>query len=121
MTNRDTVKGYFETGDYPTQAQFWDLFDKLFFKDEFFVASRIRGTGVGQIDIPEDTWIDKIGIVGNSAIVVSIGTYPGGNDVLDNQAMNSTQGFNTDVYFEAAGTLYITGIVPTTKLIIFTR
>ena len=33
-TQRDTVKPWFETGDFPTQSQFWTLFDYLRFKDE---------------------------------------------------------------------------------------
>ena len=121
MTYRDIVKGYFETGDFPTQAQFWELFDKIHFKDELIAATRITATGLGQINIPADTWIDKIGIIGNVAITLDVGTYPSGNDVLSNEAITINQGFSIDLYFSNAGSLYFTGIVSTTKIIIFTR
>lgn len=34
MGNKDTSKQWFETGDYPTQAQFYQVFDWLRWKDE---------------------------------------------------------------------------------------
>ena len=34
MANKDTSKGWFETGDFPTQAQFAQVFDWQSWKDE---------------------------------------------------------------------------------------
>ncbi|MBS0647403.1 MAG: hypothetical protein JSR97_12560 [Verrucomicrobia bacterium] len=34
MTNKDTAKAWFETGDFPTQEQFYQTFDWLRWKDE---------------------------------------------------------------------------------------
>jgi len=119
MTKREIVKKYFETGDFPTQAQFYELFDGIYFKDEGF--GRIESTGVPICSVPAGTWIDKIGIVSPGGIVVSCGSVPGGSDVLDNEDVNGTAGFVRDVYFPADGALYFSGITANTKIIIFTR
>jgi len=119
MTIRDTIKRYFEQGDFPTQAQFYELFDGIFFKDEGL--SRTESTGVSVLSFPAGTWIDKIGIVSPGAIVVSCGTVDGGNDVIDNENVSGTEGFNKDVYFPSDGALYFSGITSNTKIIIFTR
>jgi hypothetical protein len=34
IQDRNKLKGWFETGDYPTQQQFWDLIDSFFHKLE---------------------------------------------------------------------------------------
>ena len=117
---RDGVKPYFVTGAYPTQSQFWELLDKLVFKDEG--VSRLEGLGQASIDIPGNTWIDKIGIVTSSDLVVSIGTVPGGNDVFDSEQVASpVAGLAKDIFFQNAGALYFTGILANTKIIIFIR
>ena len=39
----DDIKPYFQTGDYPTQSQFYEAFDKLRWKDETQAISSITG------------------------------------------------------------------------------
>lgn len=120
MSFRDSVKPYFVTGAYPTQSQFWDLLDKVQFKDE--TGSRISKIGIAQIPIPADTWVDKIAIVTSAAITVSCGTVEGGSDVLDQEQIQISQGFDIpDIHFSAAGNLYFSGILADTQIIIFTR
>ena len=120
MSYRDTIKTYFETGDFPTQAQFWEFFDKIPFKDEGF-ASRITMTGTANIPIPAGSWIDKIGIVGNVNLNISVGTVEGGDDVVSDYVVNNIGSINKDIYFAANGNLYFTGLAPTTTIIIFIR
>lgn len=43
MAFKDVIKSFFKTGDYPTQGQFYDLFDKIWFKDEKLAISDIAG------------------------------------------------------------------------------
>lgn len=121
MSFRDTIKQYFRTGLYPTQAQFWEWMDKIFFKDDNFNSNRIEATGQGQIDIPGNTWIDKIAFIGDQVLTVDVGTLPASDNVISQEPVNNTGSFDRDVWFSDAGTLYFTGIVPTTKIIIFIR
>lgn len=120
MTYRDNIKQYFLTGAYPTQAQFWEFFDKIPFKDEGN-AGRITKQGVSSIDIPTGSWVDKIAIYGNEEIVVSCGRVADSNDVFDGVDINGTGSVNTDQYFPTSGTLFFTGVTPNTTIIIFTR
>lgn len=43
MANKDTSKQWFETGDYPTQAQFYQVWDWLRWKDEAIAIGDITG------------------------------------------------------------------------------
>ncbi|MGQ0739151.1 MAG: hypothetical protein ACT4OJ_08850, partial [Bacteroidota bacterium] len=43
MANRDTVKPWFETGDKPTQAQFWQFFDWVRFLDDPIAMAEVTG------------------------------------------------------------------------------
>lgn len=43
MANKDTAKQWFETGDKPTQAQFWQVFDWLRWTDEAIGMDQITG------------------------------------------------------------------------------
>jgi|GEM_PF-5229409 len=121
MTFRDKIKTYFETGDFPTQAQFWEFFDKIPFLDEGF-ASRITGLpGQSQLPIPAGVLVDKIRISGVEDITVSCGRAEGVDDVFSDEEVAGTGMISTDQDFPAAGTLYFTGITPTTTITIFTR
>lgn len=119
MTFREIIKKYFETGDFPTQAQFYEFFDKIYFKDEG--VSRIEGVGMPQFNLPAGTWVDKIGIVAPGEITVNCGTLVDGNDVIDNETITGTEGFDRNVYFPDGGALYFSGITVDTKILIFTR
>jgi hypothetical protein len=40
---KDTSKPWFETGDYPTQSQFWQTFDRIRWKDEPISMAEVEG------------------------------------------------------------------------------
>ena len=120
MTFRDKIKSYIETGDFPTQTQFWEFFDKIPFLDEV-TSSRITATGQGQVAIPGGVLVDVIAFLGSEDIVVKCGRIAGGNDVLDDEQINGNGIAVSPQFFEEAGTLFFTGITPTTQIIIFTR
>lgn len=39
----DTVKAWFQQGDYPTENQFYQFFEKIWFKDEQLAISDVAG------------------------------------------------------------------------------
>lgn len=43
MANKDTAKPWFKTKAYPTQSQFWQLFDWLRWKDDKLLISDVDG------------------------------------------------------------------------------
>jgi hypothetical protein len=43
MSFLNTVKQWFQTGDYPTQAQFYQLFEFIRFKDEAVAVADVAG------------------------------------------------------------------------------
>jgi len=43
MVNLATIFSWFETGDYPTQQQFWDTFSSFWHKSEKIPATAIEG------------------------------------------------------------------------------
>jgi|SRR6185312_9861261 len=122
MTFRDTIKQYFQTGDFPTEAQFYEFFDKIPFLDEV-TASRITAIGQGQVAVPAGVWVDKIAFVDVVDIVVTCGRLAGSNDVIDNNPIPAGgAGVTVDENFlAAAGSLFFSGITPQTLIIIFAR
>ena len=51
MANKDTAKTWFETGDFPTQSQFWQVFDWLRWKDEPLVAGDLSAELVALLNL----------------------------------------------------------------------
>ena len=43
LSLRDTAKQWFQSGDKPTQSQFWQFLDSIWFKDELLQISNIDG------------------------------------------------------------------------------
>lgn len=58
MANKDTSKQWFETGDYPTQAQFAQVFEWLRWKDEQLAIADVIGL-VGVINSFTDPIVTK--------------------------------------------------------------
>lgn len=99
IVNRDTIKTWFETGDYPTQQQFADAWDSYWHKLEGIPISAITGlstvlnslqpnppiTGVvestGTVLLPAGKLIEAIVIYGQSdGGEVLLGTTAGGDE-----------------------------------------
>jgi hypothetical protein len=143
--NQDTAKQWFETGDYPTQAQFWQTFAWLRWKDEQLSIADVQGlqTYVNSIItlaavkvnyvqlltlITDGTFIMPTGLIITGIIVdapndfvLNIGTTPGGNDIVD--ALAITGGKEEPITLlqsalKAAKTIYFTGINASTDFII---
>lgn len=131
MAYKDDVKQWFETGDFPTQSQFWQKFDWQRWKDEKIteadldpallaaINSYVRvitlAPGVLQRDVRRDTLLEKFFIqstVVGAALTVSVGTTPAGTDIWDNEAVDLTDPMNgmltKDHYCFADETIYFT-------------
>jgi hypothetical protein len=109
MSNKSTAKGWFETGDKPTQSQFHQTFDYLRWKDELIPISEVEGlstllgtlptnarvqalepitgTNVSSLVVPAFSVIEMIAIFSNTDAVVNIGTTNGGTEYYEGAAI----------------------------------
>ena len=137
MANKDTSKLWFETGDYPTQTQFAQVFDWLRWKDELIGSGDLTPellalinsfgrtvqlpAGVFTYNAAAGTLIEKF-FIGDrpqfhtAAVItytIRIGLTPGGNELLDDTIVDTTndpQGviIGLDFYCLADTTIYFT-------------
>lgn len=70
MANRDTVKQWFETGDYPTQNQFWQFFDWVRFVEDAIAMEGIAGL------------VDALATKANSSALAPLA------DIINREALN---------------------------------
>lgn len=130
-SQRDTVKPWYITGAFPTQAQFWQWMDWIRFKDEKIASSDLTDeliamfnsnvrlialpANVFQWNAPAGTLLEKFLIKDSGAgqnVTVDIGITPGGNEILDSEMINTTN-INDglivkDYYLKNATTIYFT-------------
>lgn len=144
MANIDTVNQWFETGDYPTEAQFRQKHAWLRWKDELLQITDVQGLQgfvnsiitlaavkvnyVQLFALPADGFfVMPINMIISGLIVdapedtaLSIGTTPGGNDIVD--AMEIIGGTPEPVtlllYAKNEKYLYFSGITALTNFII---
>ena len=45
ITDKNIIKSWFETGDYPTQEQFWNVWDSYWHKNELNIDNILRQGG----------------------------------------------------------------------------
>ncbi|MBL0144946.1 MAG: hypothetical protein IPP48_03470 [Chitinophagaceae bacterium] len=118
MANKDTVKQWFETGDLPTQAQFYQKFDWLRWQDEKIVFADLSPelqahitaiSGVLEFDgavhswtFPAGTLIDRVVVIDATDINFSMGTTLGGTNIFDNalvEVADTQTGILTSPYY----------------------
>lgn len=116
MGFKDTIKGYFQRGDKPKQAEYYEWMDKTYFKDETIPVGNVTvgeqelvcdATTVfdysvhsnARVTLSEDTTLSITNMaVGNFAAIIiqqdGTGgwtfTYPAGSQVAYNEAVNDT-------------------------------
>lgn len=142
MANIDTAKQWFKTGDYPTQAQFWQLFEWLRWKDEQLQITDIKdlpdiltdlitnagGGGAtaesfvlssdGSRTILAGTVISGI-VVDTPVAAVLIGRSAGQGDIAVAEAYEGKPAeIVTMVYAKETMELYFTGITQPTTIIL---
>lgn len=131
MPFKDDVKQWFETGDFPTQAQFYQKFEWLRWKDEKIAAGDLSVEllniinsfarlitllpGVYEADIRRGTLLEKFLLIDytlGQALTVSIGITPGGTELVNAEVINTANKqeglFAKDYYCFEDTTLYFT-------------
>jgi hypothetical protein len=142
--NKDTSKPWFVTGAYPTQAQFYQVFDWLRWKDELLAITDIDGLQailntiitLAQVKanyaqlitlITDGTYDMTAGLIINGIVVdapgdfiLNVGTTPGGNDIIQDLAVvgGTPEAVSLVHYAKAAKTIYFSGITAATDFII---
>lgn len=126
MANRSILKGYFVSKAKPTSTQFATMIDSLVHQDDIAALTlNFEYTATANFSkafAPKST-LEKLAIVPTADIILSIGTAPGGTDILDSVNILSinTDLFVLEKYFHAGATLYFTGITSTTYIKFFQR
>lgn len=141
----ETIKQWFETGDYPTQQQFWDWLDSFIHRDsELAVAnitnleeiligkadvetvtvlagSIVLAPGTTTFDVPAGLLVEKILVIAPTPISFKCGTTLGGNELVDTFDVPQAFVFPLDQYFPALTTIYFSGVSGDTIIKILKR
>jgi hypothetical protein len=131
IQNINTLKSWFARGLKPLQNQFYDLIDSFRHKNEKIaytdlaadlqdainVTGRVILAAPGTVDawtFQPGTLIEKVYVQDNATITFSLGTTPGGTDIIDNieiDPVDSNNGiFEKCYYCKTTTTLYWSGI-----------
>lgn len=139
MAYKDDVKQWFETGDFPTQSQFYQKFDWQRWKDEKIAfddltpelqaaITSISGvlifTGdIQQWTFPAHTLIERIFVIDSGDINFSMGTTLGGTEIFNNalvEIADPQTGILTNPYYCLGDTtIYWSGNSLVSKLKIY--
>ncbi len=145
-TALDTLKSWFETGDRPTQTQFWNWLDSFVHKDDTIAQSQITGlstslstlapqaavdalkaitvTTTGSTvaqNIPAGTIIHKVRVKSTAGITYNLGTTDGGTQIIAAQAIlaNVANIVTIDLDNETLTTIHFSGLSGTTNIKIY--
>lgn len=143
----NTLKAWFETGDKPTQSQFWDWLDSFFHKGDSIPQSQVSGldvalAGLATVEsvaalkaitlnnvtlssvsqnIPAGTIIHKIRVKSTSALAYNLGTSAGGGQIVQGQTVdaNTVDIVTVDFDVENLTTIHFSGLAGTTTIKIY--
>ncbi len=115
----DTVlKGYFETGDTPTEAQYIDLIDSLRNALDTIAQADVDGlpaqtatiSGSGSIVVPAAKLMLAIVLIPSAGGTYKIGTTPGGSEYETGSLTGTTPYTYANIEYSTPSiTLYFTG------------
>lgn len=140
----DQLKQWFETGDYPTQQQFWDWLDSFFHKTDTIPLNQVAGLvdalngkqdniGTGAVllpagqayyDAPAGIIIEKIWCQINTPTDgVYAGSAAGANDIYQTEQADAAGNILLvgDRPMRIAQRIYLTGIKADTITLIYKR
>lgn len=142
----DTLKSWFETGDYPTQQQFWDLIDSFIHKGEGISVADVDGltellqakadanqlqalqtvvllpAGATTYTAAAGTLVEAFVILPGTAIDFAAGSTNGGVDIVETINTGGDAAiFRVDRFCTTNTTFYFSGIQPTTQIKILKR
>lgn len=137
----NTLKSWFETGDKPTQAQFWDWLDSFFHKDETIPIDSVAGlsdalnskanasavsdlspviitgsTSTATVDHDGGKIMHKVRVKSTSAMgSFKIGTTAGGDQIMavESVASDTATIYTLDFDLESSGTIHFSGLAGT--------
>lgn len=141
MAYKEDIKPYFETGDYPTQTQFYEFLDKIRWKDEKIGSSDLTTELLAIINsfgrtvvlpITTYSYLAKAGTLiekfvlsewpnahaaGPWVFTIRIGLTPGGNELIENTEVDVADDPNSgilgvDHFCLADTTIYFTVTPP---------
>lgn len=147
MATRDQVKQWFQTGDYPTQEQFWTLLDSVLFSgevaitdiagllaalqakadksafDSFEQGERLAFNSDGYYDIPQGYLLEKVIVLYATPGTLKIGTTAGGTEVLpvSNWTANDFDPITLDKYAKTTRRIFFGGLPSGTSIIFLKR
>lgn len=133
----NTIKSWFQTGDKPTQGQFHDWLDSFWHKDDIIPIASVDGLSsqlsglatqaaldalkaivlttssvTASVSLPAGTILNKIRVKSTGAQTISVGTTPGGNNILAGEVLSPGQVglFVVDIDIESATTIHFSGL-----------
>lgn len=149
MATKNQIKQWFETGDYPSQEQFWAWIDECLFSGEVAVAdvAGLIELLQGKLDAnqfdpfyrgdlvnanenyvyaqPANSIIEYIIIIPGADAAIRIGTTDGDEDIMveSNVVVNDPKTYPQILYAVTteARSLYINGIPNGSKIVIYKR
>ncbi len=140
----EQLKQWFETGDYPTQAQFWDWLDSFIHKDDQLTVENIQSLStilsqkaqasalqlITPVLLPQNTtqWIAPAGtliegimFITNGSKNIKVGISPEGEEIIFLQEINTKAIFRPDFICDIATTIYFSGVGSNTIIKILRR
>lgn len=136
-----TLKTWFETGDKPTQAHFWDWLDSFWHKDDAIPQSSVSGlssalNGKADAAAVEDLTpvvmsgssptashsmgggkiLHKVRVKGDADMTaLKVGTTVGGSEILPDEALSAGTAaiYTLDFDLESPTTIYFSGLTGT--------
>lgn len=138
-TLKQIVKPFFETGDFPTQAQFEAVFDGVRWNDETIPVSSVEGlvdilntlprpkqtlqlSAPGSVIVPADCEVYKITFKSSVATqTISYGITTAGDDIEPGIVVTAGTTARSEQAFEvvAGGSIHFGGITGLTNIVIY--
>lgn len=109
MATKAEIKGFFQTGDVPTEAQFYAFFDSIYWLAE---GLALTGTlnAAGVINIPATRELLKITFWSATGQNVKLGTSVGAGDLFDEElTANTPLSFDLSRFSIAGENVHLTG------------
>lgn len=142
----DTLKSWFETGDFPTQQQFWDWIDSFIHKDQGISVGDVDGltellqgkadanqlqalqtvallpSGATSYAATAGTLVEAIIVLPGTPIDFACGFSVGATDIVETINTGGDAAiFRIDRFCAVNTTIYFSGIQPTTQIKILKR
>lgn len=140
----EQLKQWFESGDYPTQAQFWDWLDSFIHKDDQLTVENIQNLStilsqkaeasalqlITPVLLPQNTtqWVAPAGTLIEGIVFmtsgsknIKVGISPEGEEIIFLQEITTKAIFRPDFICDIETTIYFSGVGSNTIIKILRR